>query len=122
MKKGILVFLTLVAMVTMGNAQHRSHGDRFEQKAAQMDEFFKEIEVTDAQMKEIQDARKEMGEALKELRGQGRNEETRRKMESIRSDHAEKMKSILNEEQFTRWEEKAGDHQKRKHKRIGSPE
>jgi len=87
-----------------------------------MDEFFEEIEVTEAQMKEIQAARKEMGDALKELRGQDRNEETREKMKSIHSDHAEKMRSILNDEQFARWEEKTGDHQKRKRHRNGGPE
>ncbi len=118
----MLVILALFAIVAMGKAQQQSQGDRFQKKAAQMDEFFEEIEVTDAQMKEIQSARKQMGEALKELRGRDRNEETREKMESIRSDYAESMKSILTEEQFAKWEEKATTHHKRKHKRDRGPE
>jgi hypothetical protein len=122
MKKGILATLILFVTVAIGQTQDQPRGDRFEKRAAEMNTFLEEIEVSDAQMKEIEAARKNMGEALKELRGQGRSEEAREKMESIRTDYAEQMKSILTEEQFAKWEEKVGDRRTHKRKRAGRPE
>ena len=122
MKKGILATLILFVTVAIGQTQDQPRGDRIEKRAAEMNTFLEEIEVSDAQMKEIEAARKNMGEALKELRGQGRSEEAREKMESIRTDYAEQMKSILTEEQFAKWEEKVGDRRANKRKRAGRPE
>ena len=116
MKRGILAAVTLLLFIAAGQAQENARTERLKKGKEDMDQFFKEFGVNDEQMAQIDAEQKAMVESMKELRGQGRSDETKEKMLALRDDHAVKMKSILTDEQYQKWEKKAKEkHQHQKH-------
>ena len=104
--KSIIVLSTLIFAGTSLLAQSARNAQAMQEAKAAMDEFFKEIGVTDEQMAQIETLRAEMQKEMEALRSEGQGPDTRQKMGEIRDDHDAEMAKVLTEEQYEKYKAK----------------
>ena len=121
MKSVFVALFALMFVTGFSQTQQNQRAQRFEENKTKMDAFFEEIGVNEKQMAQIEEARTEMQTEMEKLRGQSRSDETREKMNTLREQHAAKMKSILTEEQYAQYEKKAKEWQGPQHRRMNKP-
>ena len=99
----MLVFLSF-GMALQAQSARNEEGRKEAREA--MDEFFREIGVTDQQMAQIETLREEMQKEMEALRSKGQRPETSEDMGKIREEHDAGMEEILTEEQFEKYKAK----------------
>lgn len=97
--------------------RRKQHGARMAKHQGDYAERMKkELSLTDEQSAKVKSINREFGQKFRTLRNDSTisKEDSQIKMKQLRIEHQAKIKSVLTEEQFKKWEKMKADHKRRK--------
>lgn len=104
-------------LVANRSDQRSKHGARMAKHRGDFAERMqKELSLTDEQTEKVKTINREFGQEFRTLRNDSTmpKEDNKARMKQLRDDYQKKLKTILTEEQFDKWEKQKSEHRRRK--------
>ena len=131
MRKIVFVLIALIAISTQAQkkgSQNRNNGTPEEMATKRTAQMTKDLNLTEDQQATILALNVQNAEAFGKLRGKNRNElsdeerkEIRSKMKELQASNQKAMKEVLDDEQYTKWDEMQKERMDNAKKQRGNP-